>query len=218
VAIIPDHVINFLATIDVNAEAMPSLSLLQDCKMALICQNAFGSVAFSNSNYKAILPVLDLLVADGGRLVIACDNHRFIKEKVRAEGYFSDSFKLPIESIVPDGCEKAKLSTERQRAIHNALVSNVIHPRRYRILGLIFAVVVVVFAIICLSISLSGALGYILIFMFSLFSCASVYCSRLGNRISERANKVSGRRKRVIWENSIVSLLYLILIGAWFLW
>ncbi len=68
VAIIPGHVVKFLATIKVSAEAMPSLSLLQDCKMALTCLNEFGPAAFLK--HKAILPVLDLVVADGGRLVI----------------------------------------------------------------------------------------------------------------------------------------------------
>lgn len=134
VAIIPEALVQYLAGTVAGVGAMPSLSLLADCKMALTCLNEFGPTAFSN--HKAILPLLDLLVADGGRLVIACDSHRFIKEKCRADRYFSDSFKLPVESILPDGCNKTELSTKRQRGVYNALVLNVIRPRRYRILGL----------------------------------------------------------------------------------
>lgn len=77
---IPGAVVHFLVFFYVSARAMPPLSRLVDCKVALICLNEFGPVASWDEN--VYLPLLKVLVEDGGRLVIACDIHRLLKNKL----------------------------------------------------------------------------------------------------------------------------------------
>jgi hypothetical protein len=122
---IPDAVVKFIGSIEVSARVLPAPSRLEDCKMALICLNEFGPVA--GWDEKVYLPLLKLLVEDGGRLVIACDIHRLIKNKLDRESYETlcwKSYDLPKAIEVGGG--------EEQEAVYTKLRSNLIYPRRYR--------------------------------------------------------------------------------------
>lgn len=122
---IPDAVIKFLGSIEVSAPAMPAVSRLEDCRVALICLNEFGPVADWNQN--VYLPLLKLLAEDGGRLVIACDIHRLIKNKLDRESHKTlcwRSYSLPKAIEVGGGID--------QKALYTKLRSNLIYPRRHR--------------------------------------------------------------------------------------
>jgi len=149
-------VLTFLGSIDVSACAMPPLSRLEDCKVALICLNEFGPVA--NWDKNVFLPLLKLLVEDGGRLVIACDIHRLIASKLDRERY---------------GAEQR---AAEQRAVYKKLRSNLIDPRlrRFRF-RFVFVLELVLVGFILLHYDLDGLPSWVFLIVAILFFLIMYY-------------------------------------------